>query len=512
MKLAQGKGSIRDAHYLLYEIEEIKQLRRIQQKNRTMTLSENKLQQAYELDHDLDRVDEIDGWEELGSADIFIVDKSIDVQDLCMAFCETQPVDSVDEITTEGVHMDLEELDYVFTNPYFPVMSKRMLSVLKSIGDFPHQTIPVTIKDIVLVTGADGKLQPSGKINTDYVAVQLLEHLDIIDREKSIYESVSFDPNYINLVDKLVLQIPEVGLPPIFRLANYPTVIYVSPKAKTALEEAGIAGIRFAPIDELKRDNKYRLKKKAKPNSIFLKRKINDLTEELKIKAWYPKVRQQEGSLLDSKFLGKPYLLPGEQYPHCSNCGKPMQLFVQLNLNTLPEGLAGVFGSGLLQLFYCTSTEPHCDSDCDANVAFADEPGMGKLIRIVEPMGDEEDYELPIFERRAGSLCVLEWQSVSDRPSLLDLEHYESLFSSSEWNRLYDIHNFPLSGDKLGGYPLWIQGDYRPQCPRCQTTMEYIFQLDCEGVLPFDFGGNGCGHITQCPNHKEIIEFTYECT
>jgi uncharacterized protein YwqG len=62
--------------------------------------------------------------------------------------------------------------------------------------------------------------------------------------------------------------------------------------------------------------------------------KTKELIDNLNIKAWYPKVSDGDGSLLDSKFSGKPYLLPGEEYPRCLNCGKPMQLFVQLNLNT----------------------------------------------------------------------------------------------------------------------------------------------------------------------------------
>lgn len=239
---------------------------------------------------------------------------------------------------------------------------------------------------------------------------------------------------------------------------------------------------------------------------------INSLTEDLIIQAWQPQVRQGDGSLLDSKFSGKPYLLPGEQYPHCLNCGKPMQLFVQLNLDTLPEKPIKSFGNSLLQLFYCTSTEPHCDSDCEANVAFSDVPGMGKLIRIIDLIGDGENYELPALDAMYEPKHIVEWQSVSDRPSLLDLEQNMRPFSSVEWEQLVDVYNFPLNGDKLGGYPFWIQRDYCPPCPRCQTTMKYVFQLDCEGVLPFDFGGNGCGHITQCPNHPEIIEFTYECT
>jgi hypothetical protein len=135
--------------------------------------------------------------------------------------------------------------------------------------------------------------------------------------------------------------------------------------------------------------------------------KINELTDNLKIKAWYPKVFDGDGSLLDSKFSGKPYLLPGEQYPHCLNCGKPMQLFVQLNLNTLPEEFAEILGSGLLQLFYCTSTEPNCDYDCEANCAFENPPGVGKLIRIIHPKGDSQNYELPALYEMYEPKCII---------------------------------------------------------------------------------------------------------
>jgi len=244
-----------------------------------------------------------------------------------------------------------------------------------------------------------------------------------------------------------------------------------------------------------------------------MKNRIYDLAHGFKTPAWYPTTCDRDGSLLDSKFSGKPYLLPDEKYPHCQNCSEPMQLFIQLNFNTLPRKLGIQLDRGLLQLFYCTSSDPHCDSDCEANVALESDPGFGKLIRIVEPQfNSEEDYELPNFKEKYEPKCIIGWQQLEDLPSLIDLEHLESLFSPSKWEEIIDLYNFPLDRDKLGGYPLWIQGDYRPQCPRCQTTMRYFMQLDCEGVLPFDFGGNGCGHIFQCPNHQEIVEFTYECT
>lgn len=51
---------------------------------------------------------------------------------------------------------------------------------------------------------------------------------------------------------------------------------------------------------------------------------------------------------------GFPYLRHAQDWPLCPNCNKNMQLFLQLNLENLPERK----GKGLVQLFYCTTSEP----------------------------------------------------------------------------------------------------------------------------------------------------------
>ena len=66
---------------------------------------------------------------------------------------------------------------------------------------------------------------------------------------------------------------------------------------------------------------------------------------------FFPKVSEGDGALQASKFSGKLWLNPNERWSVCQHCGNPMQLFVQLNLDSLPESLQGEFGSGLLQLF-----------------------------------------------------------------------------------------------------------------------------------------------------------------
>ena len=69
-----------------------------------------------------------------------------------------------------------------------------------------------------------------------------------------------------------------------------------------------------------------------------------------------------------------------------------------------------------------------------------------------------------------------------------------------------------IEGDKLAGYPNWIQGVEYPNCPECQRRMQFVFQIDSQDNLPVMFGDVGCGHITQCPEHKQILTFSWACS
>ncbi|MDJ0556950.1 MAG: hypothetical protein QNJ68_21390 [Microcoleaceae cyanobacterium MO_207.B10] len=41
--------------------------------------------------------------------------------------------------------------------------------------------------------------------------------------------------------------------------------------------------------------------------------------------------------------------------------------------------------------------------------------------------------------------------------------------------------------------------------------MQLVFQVDSNDNLPFMFGDVGCGHITQCKDHKNIVAFAWAC-
>src|SRR3954447_10012735 len=78
--------------------------------------------------------------------------------------------------------------------------------------------------------------------------------------------------------------------------------------------------------------------------------------------AWRPVVTAGEPSRARSKFCGAAWLLPDETFPSCRLCGRELQLFVQLDLAEVHDEIAGLFGTGMLQLFYCVG-RPAGDTD-----------------------------------------------------------------------------------------------------------------------------------------------------
>ncbi|GAK56977.1 hypothetical protein U27_03941 [Candidatus Vecturithrix granuli] len=223
--------------------------------------------------------------------------------------------------------------------------------------------------------------------------------------------------------------------------------------------------------------------------------------------AWIPLIKEGDNSVLSSKFGGTPWLAQDEQWPRCQHCGQPMPLFLQLNLNRLPEPVNETFGAGLLQLFYCTNTEPHCESECEAFFPFT----QGKLVRVVEHDGCERSGEFPKNLQNFEPKWIVDWRGVSDYPGWEEGYASGIELSDAEWEQLTEA-GFPRSGAKLAGWPLWIQGIEYPHCPICQSRMRLVFQLDSDDHVAYQFGDAGCGHITQCLIHHSQVAFAWACS
>lgn len=237
--------------------------------------------------------------------------------------------------------------------------------------------------------------------------------------------------------------------------------------------------------------------------------RLKSKLSHLKRKAWKPIVREGDGALTASKFAGKPWLSEGEQWPACCNCGQPMQLCVQLNLQELPNSLNSKFGNGILQLFYCTNYETSCDELCKGWEPFVE---TCKLIRIVQLDNTQVKVELPDLKDLFPAKLIVDWQEVDDYPNEEELEIHEVILDWSEIDLLYDEILLLIGGDKLAGWPLWVQSPEYPNCPICNQLMNnFIFQLESYDNLPMSWGDAGAGYIVQCPEHKEQVAFLWQC-
>jgi hypothetical protein len=133
---------------------------------------------------------------------------------------------------------DFPHIEYTCS---WPIMSRRMVEVLLSVRDFPHQIIPITVTDFLGDT-----------VECDYVILHLSQLSDVMDMKESIYikKQSRIDPSQtiIGSIKKLRLKEPEGGFPPIFRVKWHEVSLYVSSEAKAALEAAGIQGLSLSRV------------------------------------------------------------------------------------------------------------------------------------------------------------------------------------------------------------------------------------------------------------------------
>ena len=221
---------------------------------------------------------------------------------------------------------------------------------------------------------------------------------------------------------------------------------------------------------------------------------------------WIPEVVDGDGGPSDSKFSGSPCLPNGETWPACGNCGRPLQLFVQLNARDLPAEAQPLLDGGVLQLFYCAREEPNCESECEAFFPNA----RSTLLRLLAPgeVADAGTAAPPddAFPPRR----IVSWTQSPDYPTWDELEELGIALTDEEEDAVGE-QGFPRGGEKLLGWPLWVQSPEYPSCPECGRRMELVFQIDSEGNLPYMFGDVGTGHITQCPDHRDRLAFGWAC-
>jgi hypothetical protein len=166
-----------------------------------------------------------------------------------------EPYEVPEPVDWVGFLERLHQTDFLRNDLCWPLISKRMLYVLRSVGDFLHKTIATRIYDFGFQDQGRNndevsKTPPAGEFNEDYVGLQLLEHIEGINYEYSEFRPRK-NPNFPPDITNLILKEPFGGFPPIFRLnrVGEDLMLFVSPAAKEALEEAGIKGLGFTEYE-----------------------------------------------------------------------------------------------------------------------------------------------------------------------------------------------------------------------------------------------------------------------
>lgn len=282
--------------------------------------------------------------------------------------------------------------------------------------------------------------------------------------------------------------------------------------------------------------------------------------ETLKRPAWKPLVEPIEDSdepslRTTSTFCGPPYLAPGEDWPRCE-CGQPLQLFLQLDLTALPGPLVGKHGGGLLQVFYHhLPLEKPDGGECYGEPGWEPFDESSKLVRVVHPGGEPQNDSFDPDANRNNKdefppLRIVGWTKVEDSPSYdetgIDVEYgfrggrksvacpaiglqrdigpgdkvdgasYESWLFEEQFDESGNLAGDaplgrPHDGDKLGGWPAWVQGVEYPKCIECGEPMDMLFQIDSEDNVPYMFGDCGTAHVTQCPTHPDVVAMGWAC-
>ncbi|MEO1515823.1 MAG: DUF1963 domain-containing protein [Bacteroidota bacterium] len=222
--------------------------------------------------------------------------------------------------------------------------------------------------------------------------------------------------------------------------------------------------------------------------------------------AYRPQVEKTSRSFSpDGKIGGYPYLRHENDWPICPSCQKHMQLFLQLNLTDLPERE----GTGLVQLFYCTNSEPLCESDLQAFFPFS-KAVVCRKVTIDGESAQIEPKRADVFAEQR----IVGWKAVDDYPHY---EEHQELGIEEFEDEVYDLMDereigIPVQGDKLFGWPYWVQSAEYPYDRESGSRMELLFQFDSEDNLPYMFGDAGIGHLTQSPDNEQELGFGWACS
>ena len=221
--------------------------------------------------------------------------------------------------------------------------------------------------------------------------------------------------------------------------------------------------------------------------------------------AFVPVTGAATGEVAGSRFGGAAAVDGAAEHPVCGSCQRPLALLVQLDLRTLPQGAPFAGESALLQVFYCCSSDPNCEDELDAWEPYS----KAHVVRLV-PVRATLVRSSADAPGAPPEKAIVDWRTDWDVPNWEELEAIGVAVDDEAFDLLDSLER-PLGGDKLGGWPAWVQGVEYPSCTTCGATMLHVLQIDSEDNLPIMFGDVGTAHVTRCGQHPDIMTLAWAC-
>lgn len=214
-----------------------------------------------------------------------------------------------------------------------------------------------------------------------------------------------------------------------------------------------------------------------------------------------PLEKGQEVGLMQSKFLGKPYLPLDFDYPTAKD-GKPMILFAQINFAEIPP-LENYPASGILQLFVAGDSWQQMK---DYQIIFHE--SITESQKDFSFLTDELYKNSPIQCEHS-----LSFSKETEYGGSEDFRFDYSFDGADYWEFEEELNDkqqkevekfFYNLGHKMGGYAFFTQTDPRFYNERAKKDV-LLLQIDTDNKIMF--GDNGVAHLFINSNDLKIKKF-----
>jgi hypothetical protein len=173
----------------------------------------------------------------------------------------------------------------------------------------------------------------------------------------------------------------------------------------------------------------------------------------------------------------------------CGSCGQPLHHLLTLNTGLDQVGISRLSSVSFETCLSCLGWEQ------DAGTLFYehDAHGYPRSLKINDPQLSPRFPASPLRETAV---------AIAITPARYRWQDWALANSRENLNR-------------IGGHPCWIQGAAYIECPCCEKTMSFCFQLDSELPCGEDgtwlWGSGGCCYVSWCDD-CQVSGFQWQCT